>query len=67
MGVGVGFGVAGGGIREESGEVGYEGCIAVVGASECEVEFAGFLKFAPEKEDGFGGWGCSGEREFEVL
>ena len=47
--------------------MGYEGCIAVVGASEGEVEFAVFLEFAPEEEDGFGGRGCWGEREFEVL
>ena len=38
-----------------------------MGASEGEVEFAGFLEFAPEKEDGFWGWGCWGEREFEIL
>ncbi len=63
----MGVGGAGGGREEESGEVGYEGCIAVVGASEGEVEFAGFLKFTPEKEDGFGGWCCWGERELEVL
>lgn len=51
------FGSASAGRGEESGEMGYEGCIAVVGASESEVEFAGFLEFAPEKEDGFWGWG----------
>ena len=63
----MGFGCAGGGRGEESGEVGYEGCVAVVGASEGEVEFAGFLELAPEEKDGFGGWGCWREREFEVL
>ncbi len=54
----MGFGCAGRGRGEEIGEVGYEGCIAVVGAAEGEVELAGFLEFAPEKGDGFGGWGC---------
>ena len=65
--VGVGWVVSGGGRGEEGGEVGYQSCVAVVGASEGEVEFAGFLEFAPEEEDGFGGWGCGGEREFEIL
>ena len=38
-----------------------------MGAAEGEVEFTGFLEFAPEEEDGFGGWSCGGEGEFEVL
>ena len=44
-------------------------CSCVVGmcVSESEVEFAGFLDFAPEGEDGFGRWSVGWEGKREAL
>lgn len=38
-----------------------------MGGAEGEVEFAGFLQFAAEGEEGVGCWGCGVEGECETL
>lgn len=68
--VGVGrVGGSGGGVgwRKEGAELGDGGSVASVGGAEGEVEFAGFLQFAAEGEEGVGCWGFRGEGEREAL
>lgn len=52
---------------EQSIELGDQGCVASVGRTECEIQFAGLLEFASKEEDRFWCWGGSGDRELDVL
>ena len=78
LGPGVGVGCQereGGSVRRRCGrrrgeqgvELRDEGCVAGVRGAEGEVQFAGLLEFAPEEEDGFGGWGGLWDWELDVL
>lgn len=43
------------------------GCVVRMGVSQREVQFAGFLDFAAEGEDCFGGWGVFGKGKCDAL